>query len=206
MAGTATRAACISSARCSRRRAAADRGDLRGADARHRRGAARRHDRRHRRTRSRTTPKPSAARSCAISAATASAGCSTTSPTSCITAGAAKASLLKPGMFFTIEPMINLGRAAGEGAVRRLDGGDPRPLAVGAVRAYGRRDRDRRRGVHALAGRARTGLSPLAPAEPHDERTPDASPPHYLGHRERLRDAVPGGAAPRRWPITNCSN
>ena len=43
--------------------------------------------------------------------------------------------VLKPGMFFTVEPMINLGRAAREGAVRRLDGGDPRPLAVGAVRA-----------------------------------------------------------------------
>ena len=36
---------------------------------------------------------------------------------------------LKPGMFFTIEPMINLGGAGGEGAVRRLDGGDARPLA-----------------------------------------------------------------------------
>ena len=43
--------------------------------------------------------------------------------------------VLKPGMFFTVEPMINLGRAAREGAVRRLDRGDPRPLAVGAVRA-----------------------------------------------------------------------
>ena len=63
--------------------------------------------------------------------------------------------LLKPGMFFTIEPMINLGRAAGEGLVRWLDGGDARPLAVGAVRAHGRRHRDRHRGVHLLAGRAR---------------------------------------------------
>ena len=30
-------------------------------------------------------------------------------PTSCITASRAAASRLKPGMFFTIEPMINLG-------------------------------------------------------------------------------------------------
>ena len=37
------------------------------------------------------SPRASAARWCATSAATGSAGCSTTSPTSCITAGAAKA-------------------------------------------------------------------------------------------------------------------
>ena len=43
---------------------------------------------------------------------------------------------LKPGMLFTIEPMINLGKPAREGPVRRLDGGDARPLAVGAVRAH----------------------------------------------------------------------
>ena len=59
--------------------------------------------------------------------------------------------VLKPGMFFTVEPMINLGRAAREGAVRRLDRGDPRPLAVGAVRAPRRRHRDRRRDFHAVA-------------------------------------------------------
>ena len=35
---------------------------------------------------------------------------STTFPTSSITAAPAKASNCKPGMFFTIEPMINLGR------------------------------------------------------------------------------------------------
>ena len=36
---------------------------------------------------------------------------------------------LKPGMFFTIEPMINLGGYAREGVERRLDGGDARPFA-----------------------------------------------------------------------------
>ena len=44
---------------------------------------------------------------------------------------------------------------AREGAVRRLDRGDARPLAVGAVRAHGRRHRDRRRGLHLLARQAR---------------------------------------------------
>ena len=43
-----------------------------------------------------------------------------------------------------------------EGAVRRLDRGDARPLAVGPVRAHRRRHRQRRRGVHLFAGRART--------------------------------------------------
>ena len=68
--------------------------------------------------------------------------------------------VLKPGMFFTIEPMINLGRAAREGPVRRLDRGDPRPLAVGAVRAFGRRDRERGRDLHAVAQGARQAALP----------------------------------------------
>ena len=44
--------------------------------------------------------------------------------------------VLEPGMLFTIEPMINLGQAAREGPAGRLDGGDARPRAVGAVRAH----------------------------------------------------------------------
>ena len=44
---------------------------------------------------------------------------------------------------------------AREGPVRRLDRGDPRPLAVGPVRAFGRRHRDRRGNLHPLAARAR---------------------------------------------------
>ena len=63
--------------------------------------------------------------------------------------------VLRPGMFFTVEPMINLGRAAREGALRRLDRGDPRPLAVGAVRAHGGGDRERRGDFHAVAEGAR---------------------------------------------------
>ena len=59
--------------------------------------------------------------------------------------------VLRPGMFFTVEPMINLGRPHVKVLVRRLDRGDARPLAVGAVRAHGRGDRRRRRDLHAVA-------------------------------------------------------
>jgi methionyl aminopeptidase len=48
--------------------------------------------------------------SCAISAAMASASCSTTRRTSCTTAIANEGVEMRPGMIFTIEPMINLGR------------------------------------------------------------------------------------------------
>ena len=59
---------------------------------------------------SRPLPRPSAARWCAISAATASAGCSTTRPTILHYGRRGEGVELKPGMFFTVEPMINLGR------------------------------------------------------------------------------------------------
>ncbi len=45
-------------------------------------------------------------------------------------------------------------QTACEGAVRRLDRGNARPLAVGAVRAFGRRDSGRRGNFHALARQA----------------------------------------------------
>src|SRR5262249_16512721 len=44
---------------------------------------------------------------------------------------------------------------AREGAFRRLDRGDARPLALRPVRAYRRGDRGRRRNLHAVAARAR---------------------------------------------------
>ena len=62
---------------------------------------------------------------------------------------------LRPGMFFTIEPMINIGRADVQGARRRLDGGDPRPLALGAVRAFDRHHRGWLRDFHQEPRRAR---------------------------------------------------
>ena len=100
--------------------------------------------------------------------------------------------VLKPGMFFTVEPMINLGRAAREGAVRRLDRGDPRPLAVGAVRALGRRDRDRRRDFHAVAEGPRqaalSGLSQTARPPQGDCKIIQSSHPYrYRPRRQRTR-------------------
>ena len=52
-------------------------------------------------------------------------------------------------------------QAAGEDAVRRLDGGDARPLAVGAVRAHGRRDRRRDARCSPLSPKGWTGLHSL---------------------------------------------
>ena len=58
---------------------------------------------------------------------------------------------LKPGMIFTIEPMINAGRARHQGArQRRLDHRHQGPLAVGAVGAHGAGHRDRLRGADAV--------------------------------------------------------
>ena len=61
--------------------------------------------------------------------------------------------VLEPGMLFTIEPMINLGKPHVKILRRRLDGGDARSRAVGAVRAHGGRHRDGLRDIHDLAGR-----------------------------------------------------
>ena len=61
--------------------------------------------------------------------------------------------VLEPGMFFTIEPMINLGRPETKSPRRRLDRRHQGPLALGAVRALGRRHRDWLRDLHPLARR-----------------------------------------------------
>ena len=89
--------------------AAPDRRHLRGADARHRGDQAGRRPPATSASPSRPTPRASAARWCATSAAMGSAGCSTTSRTSCMSGARARAPRCKPGMFFTVEPMINLG-------------------------------------------------------------------------------------------------
>ena len=58
---------------------------------------------------------------------------------------------LKPGMTFTIEPMINAGkRDIKEVRQRRLDHRHARPFAVGAVGAHGAGHRDRLRGADAV--------------------------------------------------------
>ena len=92
--------------------AAADRRHLRGADARHRRGQARRDHRRHRLRDPDLRRGRALLRGARLLRPRRSAGCSTTSRTSCISAGRATASSCRPGMFFTIEPMINLGGSA----------------------------------------------------------------------------------------------
>ena len=69
---------------------------------------------------------------------------------------------LKPGMIFTIEPMINLGRPHVKILSRRLDRGDARPHALGAGRALDRHHRDR----HEIFTASPRGLfNPLAARE-----------------------------------------
>src|SRR5262249_19623975 len=53
---------------------------------------------------------------------------------------------------------------AREGALRRLDRGDARPLALRPVRAYRRGDRGRRRNLHAVPARARPPAAVGRPA------------------------------------------
>ena len=67
---------------------------------------------------------------------------------------------LREGMIFHDRADDQSRPAARQSAVRRLDRGDARPLAVGPVRAHDRRDGDRLRGFHAVARRAR----PAGPA------------------------------------------
>ena len=62
---------------------------------------------------------------------------STKSRRCCTTAAPARSKSSVPGMIFTIEPMINAGRARDPRAGRRLDHRHARPFAVGAVGAHG---------------------------------------------------------------------
>ena len=57
---------------------------------------------------------------------------------------------LQPGMIFTIEPMINAGRAGHPRARRRLDDRDRRPFAFRAVGAHGAGHARRLRGADAF--------------------------------------------------------
>ena len=117
-----------------RRRAAqgeaAGRSDLRMPDDRHRRRRSPARGWAISARRSRPMPKATATAWCANSAATASAACSTTRPKWSTPRRRGTGPELKPGMFMTIEPMINLGKPACEDAQRRLDRGDPRQEPV----------------------------------------------------------------------------
>ena len=129
---------------------AADRGDLRGDDARHRGGEARPHHRRHR-------PRDPDLRR----AAAHERGARFLRPRP-------RPPVPRRAEHRAYRPRRRRHRAqarhavhhraddqsrppACEGPVRRLDRGHARPLALGAVRAHGRRDRDRRRDLHPLA-------------------------------------------------------
>ena len=57
-----------------------------------------------------------------------------------------RGSRLAEGMVLAIEPMVNAGKAGGEGAERRVDGGDEGREPLGALRAHGGGDRRRAAG------------------------------------------------------------
>src|ERR1700727_309906 len=92
------------------------------------------------------------------------------------------------------------GRLWRESAERRLDRGNPRSFAVGAVRTFGGRDRDRRGDFHPVAqGPAQAALSlshsvdeanaPFTPSRAASSETGNE------GHRERLRARFLKGGA-----------
>ena len=64
--------------------------------------------------------------------------------------------LLKTGMVFAVEPMVNVGERGHEGARRRVERSHRRRQPLGPFRAHHRRDRRGPRGPHA----------PLSPAGP----------------------------------------
>ena len=79
-------------------------------------------------------------------------------------------------------------QAACEDALRRLDSGHARPFALRPVRACGGCDPDRLRGLYLFSARlAQAALSWSGAAPMSAPGFKDASP-HYVGHRERLRD------------------
>ena len=96
---------------------------------------------------------------------------------------------LKPGMFFTVEPMINIGRADVQTARRRLDRRHPRPLAVGPVRAFDRHHRDRLRDFHEEPEGARQAalLKPPSPSALASQRATSASAALDILAGSRLR-------------------
>ena len=105
-------------------------------------------------------------------------------------------------------------QAGREDPVRRLDRRDARPLAVGAVRAHrsasprpaARSSRSRRAGRdNPLAPRMSRGRQ-SAPRRSAVGRPARPTAPHYHGHRDRLRAALPGGRRPTRCPTTSCSS
>ena len=133
-------------------RRAADRGDPRGHDARHRRHPARRDHRRHRRRDPELCRSPAYERGARLLRPR---------PRPPVPRRAQHRPYRPAGRRHRAQARHVLHRRADdqsrpparESAVRRLDRGDARPFAVGAVRAHRRRHRHRRRDLHPVAGR-----------------------------------------------------
>ncbi len=144
------------------------------------------------------------------------ASCSTTSSTSCISACRAPACALKPGMIFTIEPMINLGRphvkilSDGWTAVTR-----DRTLSAQAEHSIGITETGAR-DFYALAARPVQPARSPAARRHHGQWRRSQSPDglgeaalaldHRSGHRERARQRFPQGRGEERSTITSCSS
>ena len=104
--------------------------------------------------------------------------------------------IMRPGMTFTIEPMITLGTVAAPDVGRRLDRGHRRRQAHRPVRAHPPRHRRRRRRAHRRAGRGQP-VRPLEPltARPDSAHSSDGrdrpAPPRRQrgGHREPIEPA-----------------
>ena len=111
--------------------------------------------------------------------------------------------VLKPGMFFTVEPMINLGGYGGEGVERRLDGGDARPFAFGAIRAL--RRRDRRMASKSSRSRPKAGTS-RPTSEPSELADASRDVPHYSSAIASACASAFSTAARCACPTTNCWN
>src|SRR5262249_17340648 len=97
--------------------------------------------------------------------------------------------------------------SAREGALRRLDRGDARPLTVSAIRTCGRRHQRRSRDLHPVAARVRTAAipGPVTGAATHrqargavltkTDRPGAAGGALLRGHRERRRAGCRGGGS-----------
>ena len=110
---------------------------------------------------------------------------------------------LREGMIFTVEPMVNLGKAATKVLGDGWTAVDAGQVAFGAVRTHGRRHRQRDGSLHPFAqGRLQAALPKLnrearvaaADDDPDLFTAPTRSASPHAGHRERLRErALNGG-------------
>ena len=111
--------------------------------------------------------------------------------------------VLKPGMIFTVEPMINLGRpqvkilADGWTAVTR-----DRSLSAQFEHSVGVTETGHE--IFTRSRKAATCRAIVAGMTAPPEKS--GKVPHYLEHRERVRETLPGRAAARASATTSCSS